>query len=54
MDPELVKAKARQYSAEYYYRHQEAVRRKRIVALMQKGHMPKLSTLQRYQLQATT
>jgi hypothetical protein len=53
MDPELVKAKARQYSAEYYYRHQEAVRRKRIVALMQRGHTPKVSTLEKYQLQAT-
>jgi hypothetical protein len=53
MDPEVTKAKARQYSTEYYYRHQEAVRRKRIVALMQKGHTPKVSTLQKYQLQAT-
>ena len=51
MDPELVKAKARQYSAEYYYRHLEAVRRKRIIALMEKGHTPKVSTLQKYQLQ---
>jgi hypothetical protein len=53
MDPEVTKAKARQYSADYYYRHQEVVRRKRIIALIEKGHTPKVSTLQKYQLQAT-
>ena len=52
MDPELTKVKARQYSADYYYRHQEAVRRKRIIALMERGHTPKVSTLEKYQLQA--
>jgi hypothetical protein len=51
MDPEVAKAKTRQYSSEYYYRHQDEVRKKRIVSLMQKGHTPKPSTLQRYQLQ---
>jgi hypothetical protein len=50
---EELKAKDRKYSSDYYYRHQEEVRKRRIVALMQKGHTPKVSTLQKYQLQAT-
>ena len=49
---EALKAKDRKYSSDYYYRHQEEVRKKRIIALIKKGHTPKVSTLQKYKLQA--
>ena len=45
-----LKEKARKYSSNYYYRHQDDVRKKRIMALMEKGHQPKVSTLQKYEL----
>ncbi len=40
------------HSATYYRRHREEVRRKRIQALMTKGHMPKPATLEKHKLQA--
>ena len=46
--------KSRKYSSDYYYRHQDEVRKKRIIALMLKGHNPKVSTLKKYELHAVT
>lgn len=41
---------SRKYSSNYYYSHQETIRRKRVLALMAKGHSPKPSTMEKYQL----
>jgi hypothetical protein len=48
------KEQARVHSATYYYRHKEEIRRRRVMALMARGHLPKKSTLEKLKLQAAT